>query len=63
MFGRTHKRIADLDQLYDIMLLYGIAIKEKRPVLDMPDLSPEGEIPRRSPSDPTLAAATPTSTG
>lgn len=32
------KKIGDLDQIYDIMLLYGISIKEKRPILGVADV-------------------------
>ena len=33
-----HKKIAELDQIYDLLFFYGIAVKEKKPLLSVAEL-------------------------
>jgi len=47
------KKVADLDQLYDIMFHYGIAVKERKPLIDIPEL--RGEKPSKAKPQGELA--------
>lgn len=46
------KKVADLDRIYDIMFHYGIAVRERKPLIDIPEIDgskkekarPQGEL-------------------